>query len=276
MKVTLMKKNKDPWSGVYFHKNCKHQISSYWTRNQKRYTGLTPVDRERLEAQLEFKLDPDSAFWDNFNIELSDRRPAVTLDTAIPFDELRYKFLTNHKDVANGYNDRKAGASYVLVEEKASAEEVIKKADVRIDALIAFRQMTIEQMRKCLRLFGHRADQAGTEVVKSALYQIVEENPSKFISLWVNNENKELQYIIEEAASRNILRKNKTIYKYGTDIIGHTLEDAIDYLKDPANSTIKLGILSQIQGNEVLEQAKVATPTTKTEISKIKDDLSIE
>ena len=34
--------------------------------------------------------------------------------------------------------------------------------------------------------------------------------------------------------------KNKNIYKYGTDIIGHNLEAAVDYIDDPANQDLKI------------------------------------
>jgi len=275
MKVTLMKKSKDPWSGVYYYRNCKHHIGSYWTRSGKRSTGLSKEDRERLEGLLDHKLDPDSEFWTTFSITLEEKKPTVVLDTDYPWEELQYKFLKGHKNVANGYTDKKASADYILVEEKATAQEVMKTAQVRIKALTEYSKMTTEQMYKCLRLYGHRSENASLEVVQSALYQLVEENPSKFLQVWVNNENKEIQYIIEEAVAKNILRKNKTTYKYGTDIVGYTLEDSIEYLKNPANSTIKLGILSQIQGKEE-SLTGVTTEVKKSELSKLKEEINKE
>ena len=59
--------------------------------------------------------------------------------------------------------------------------------------------------------------------------------------------NKEINFIIEEALSKNILRKNRATYYFGTDIIGNGIEDVIAYLNDKKNQEIKLAIMSEIK-----------------------------
>jgi hypothetical protein len=60
---------------------------------------------------------------------------------------------------------------------------------------------------------------------------------------WVNNPNKEINFVIEEAIAKNIIRKNRAQYYFGTDLIGNGLEDVIAYLKDKKNQEIKLAIM---------------------------------
>ena len=64
---------------------------------------------------------------------------------------------------------------------------------------------------------------------------------------WVNNPNKEINFVIEEAIAKNIIRKNRAQYYFGTDLIGNGLEDVIAYLKDKKNQEIKLAIMQEIK-----------------------------
>ena len=63
----------------------------------------------------------------------------------------------------------------------------------------------------------------------------------------IENDNKEYNYIIEEALSKNIIRRNRATYYYGTDIIGTGIEDVIAFLKDKKNQDIYLAIVSEIK-----------------------------
>ena len=61
------------------------------------------------------------------------------------------------------------------------------------------------------------------------------------------NKDKEFNFIVEEAISKNIIRKNKAQYYFGTDLIGNGLDDAIAYLKDKKNQDILLAIKGEIK-----------------------------
>lgn len=67
------------------------------------------------------------------------------------------------------------------------------------------------------------------------------------LEIWVDNPNKEINFVIEEALSKNIYRKNRASYYFGTDLIGNGLEDVIAYLKDKKNQDIYLSIMSEIK-----------------------------
>ena len=85
------------------------------------------------------------------------------------------------------------------------------------------------------------------ELVEAKLSEQIESSPAKFIMRWVENPNKEINFVIEEAIAKNIIRKNKSQYFFGTDLIGNGTDDVIDYLNDKKNQDIRLAILNEIK-----------------------------
>ena len=83
------------------------------------------------------------------------------------------------------------------------------------------------------------------DLVGTKLYEFVERAPQKFLDTWVNNKTRDTQFLVEEALAKNIVRKNKQAYYYGTDIIGNNMDDAIAYLNDKKNQDIKMIITNE-------------------------------
>jgi hypothetical protein len=240
---------KDMWAGIFRYRGCYEDIAPYFTRSGQVYTGLTPEDEKRFEKVLRYKegelANHNSAFWNNFHIRSYGKDIYLDLDNAL--DELKYTFLKNHKDVKNGIADMKANAKYILINQETEAEEANKFGRVKRRALKEFDRLTPTEIRQALRIFGHNADSLSAEAAEAKLMEIVEGNPEKFIEKWVNNQTKDTEALIKTAVSKNILRKNKTVYKYGTDVIGYTLEDAIDYIDNPINQDVKITILRELE-----------------------------
>lgn len=276
MKVRLIKKQAERWAGVKFYRNCYHAIGSYYTRSGRRYTGLEREDAERLGKELGFDLRPESDFWDSFHIKLTSERDEIIIDTENnPYGELQYKFLKGHKRVAQSIKDITPGKDYILIHEDLEAQVANTKARIKRKAFSEFDTMTPEQMRKALRMYGINASNSNNDIVENTLFALVEEDPFKFLNVWVENVDRETQYLIEEALSKNILRKNKTTYYYGTDTIGHVIEEAIAYLKDPKNNDVRLAILSQLEGRKALVGGESGSEL-KSEAEKILEQIEKE
>ncbi len=244
--VRIIKAN--PWSGITKWPTCFDYVGSYWTRSGNLYTGLTKEDSTRLEQELgypEGQLSPHSSFWDTFAVKVGKKD--VILNTDKPEDELKYLFLKNHKRVANGLNKITPGTDYVLINQDSEAEEKNRINKVKREAYREMDKMSIEEMRKCLRLYGIRSNEMSNELIESKLSELIEQDPNKYLEKWVNNADKEINYMIEEALAKNILRKNRTNYYFGTDLIGNGLDDVIAYFKNKANSEIKATILNEIK-----------------------------
>ena len=119
-----------------------------------------------------------------------------------------------------------------MINSDAEAEQQNKANKTKREAYRELDKMSIEDMRKCLRLYGMKSDTMSNELVEAKLTEQIEKSPEAFISKWVN---KEINYLIEEAVSKNIIRKNRSQYFFGTDMIGNGIDDVIAYLKDKKN-----------------------------------------
>ena len=248
MIVTLRHKRKDPWSGITKYKNCYDWIGPFLTRSGNAHTGLTSEDAARLEPLLNFTpgmLAPYSKYWDTFAVKITNNE--LILDTERPWDELQYLFLRNHKKVSNGMSDLKAGADYVLIDKEYEAEISNKQARIKREAIREFDKMSMEDMRKCLRIMGYKSDSMSNELIESKTFEIVEKDPSKFMTKWVNNKSKNTEFIIEAAIAKNIIRKSRNLYMYGTETIGSSLDDTISYLDNKSNQELKLAIMAELE-----------------------------
>lgn len=276
MRVILKPTVRHAFSGVVKWKNCYDYLTPYYTRSGNTYTGLIKEDEERLGRILGLNLATSSPFWKDFFVRVG--ADEVFIDTNDPMDELKYLFLKNHKRVKTSIFEKKATADYLLInkDEEAKRENLVNKA--KVDALFEFKKMTTSDMRKVLRLFGQNADNASGELVENTLFKVIESNPEMFLSKWVNNPYRETEVLLEQAVSRNIIRRNKNVYKYGTDIIANSSMDAIDFLNNPKNQDIKLAILKALDAKDYIaetgdleepESRKVIAPETKKPKQKI-------
>lgn len=247
MEVIVRITRVNPWTGLTKWPTTYDYVGPYWTRSGNVYTGLSEADARRLEKALgkaEGDLAPTSDFWTTFAVKIGKRD--LILDTDRPMDELQYLFLRGHKRVANGLANMNPATDYVLINKDAEAEQANRINKIKRDAYREMDKMSIEDMRKCLRLYGMKSDTMSNELVEAKLSEQIEQAPDRFLSKWVNNPNKEMNFIIEEAIAKNIIRKNRTQYFFGTDMIGNGLEDVMAYLKDKKNQDILKSILGEI------------------------------
>lgn len=244
--VRILKMN--PWSGITKWATCYDYVGSYWTRSGNLYTGLTQEDAERLEKEIGYPsghLSPTSSFWDTFAVKIG--RSDVILDTDRPEDELKYLFLKKHKRVADGLNNVTPSTDYVIINKDSEAKEANKINKIKREAYRELDKMSIEDMRKCLRLYGIKSDTMSNELIEAKLSEQIENAPDRFLQKWVNNPNREISFVIEEAIAKNIIRKNRSQYYFGTDLIGNGIEDVIAYLNDKKNQDIRLAIQQEIK-----------------------------
>ena len=244
--VRILKVN--PWTGLTKWPTTFDYVGPYWTRSGNIYTGLTNEDARRLEKALgkqEGELNPNSDFWTTFAVRIGAKD--LILNTDRPMDELQYLFLKNHKRVAVGLSNIDPSKDYVMINSDAEAEQQNKANKTKREAYRELDKMSIEDMRKCLRLYGMKSDTMSNELVEAKLTEQIEKSPEKFMLKWVNNADKDINYLIEEAIAKNIIRRNRSQYFFGTDMIGNGLDDAIAYLKDKKNQEIMLSIKQEIK-----------------------------
>lgn len=246
MVVELKIKKKNPWIGLIKYKNCFDYIAPYYTRSGSIYTGLTPEDEKYFEKALGYEeghLSKTSDFWTTFCVKVGVR--TLLLDDSIPRQAMIIKFLSGHKRVATSLDKLDAGKDYLLINREAEAVEQNKQNKLRRDAIKEFDKLSLDQMRQCLRLFGMSGDRMSNELVESTLFGLVDKQPKRFFDKWVNNKSKDTEYILEQAISKGVIRKDKTHYFYGSDMFADTLESAIAYLDDKKNQDLKISIINE-------------------------------
>lgn len=248
MVVELKIRKKHPWAGLIKYKSCFDYISPYYTRSGSIYTGLTPEEERYFEKALGYEeghLAKNSDFWTTFCVKVGTK--SVLLDDAIPRQAMLIKFLSGHKRVATSLDTMTAGKDYLLINREAEAIEANKINKLRRNALKEFDKLTLEQMRKCLRILGVRADGMSNELVESTLFNLVDKDPKQFFAKWVDNKSKDTEFILEAAIAKGIIRKDRTQYYYGTELFADSLQDAIAYLDAKKNQDLKLSIMNQIE-----------------------------
>ena len=248
MVVELKIKKKNPWAGLIKYKSCFDYIAPYFTRSGSIYTGLTPEDEKYYEKALgypEGHLAKSSDFWNTFCVKVGSR--TVLLDDSIPRQAMIIKFLSGHKRVATSLDKMDAGKDYLLINREAEAIEANKINKLRRDAIKEFDKLTLEQMRKCLRILGVKADTMSNELVESTLFSMVDKNPKQFFTKWVDNKSKETEFLLESAIAKGVIRKDRTQYYYGTELFADSLTDAIAYLDAKKNQDLKLSIINQVE-----------------------------
>ena len=257
MIVVLRPIGRKTWSGLMKYRNCYEDVGPYFTRSGRIYTGLTPEDEVRLGTAMGLDLRSSAEFWKEFFVRTSGKD--LYLDTSDVHDELKYLFLKNHKRVKNSIMENKASANFVLINKDEEARRSNLYSKVKREAIKAFDDLTPEDMRKCLRIYGHNGDSMSNELVEKTLFDIVEGNPQGFVDKWVNNPYKETEALIERAIAKNILRRNKNIYKYGTEIIGHNVGEVVGFLENVKNQDIKIAIMKQLESKTSIDY----TPTVE-------------
>jgi hypothetical protein len=244
MEIVLKPLNKNAWSGIIRYKNCSDYLAPYLTRSGSIYTGISREDEVRLGKEIRRDLAPSSEFWASFFIKVGAKD--IILNTEDPWDELKYLFLKGHKRVATSLSEVNPTAAYVLIDKDAEAQQMNKYNQVRRKALKEFDKMSLDEMRKCLRVYGYKSDTLSNEVLENRLNELVEKDPQKFFNVWVNNKQKETQFLIEAAIAKNIIRRNKNLYKYGEEVIGNSMEDAVSHLDNPLHQDLKIAITTEL------------------------------
>ena len=210
-------------------------------------TGLTEEDEKRLEKKMHMspgtlsKYNKD--YWTMFKIDVPSE--GISLDTNNPEEEVKYLVLKAHQRVANSEMERfdTPFAEYVMTSVEQEAKMENKKSKLKRKAYKVFSNMSTTEMADVLKVMGKRAgDAASVDFIESQLDKIVTEDPQTFITT-VEDPTFKIRAFIDDCISARVLVKNGTKYQLpGGDIVGYTLEQAIEYLQNPDNQEVYLDL----------------------------------
>lgn len=209
--------------------------------------GIPDVKRVALEKALGYApgtLAPGSEFLTTYHIKLIDGK--AEFDTSTPQGELAWEFLRNCPIVAQDPQHISAKHEYVIKNEDAEAQVANKKNLRKLDAMNHVSKLTPVQKRKALRLLGQNSTNMSDELVESRLMAAVETHYEEFFAKWVDNKDRDCEFLLETAVGLGIITKSRTTYRYGTDVLGSSKDDAIIYLNKKENEDLYGVIQSEI------------------------------
>lgn len=241
------KKGNNSFNGIVRYSNTKDYITPYYDERGVIYTGLTDEDAERLGKKLNADLSPESSFWHDYSIVMSEKEKQF--DKSTPKGELDFLFLTGgHTRIAKSITDPGLGIKdYYIVDETKEAELVNTKASIKIKAIKLFDGLSTENKKDILKLYPGftNLDSISAEVIDAKLYEFLEKDPSTFVHR-AEDKKRDTKILLKELVDHNILRKNKSSFYYGEDFIGHDEESAISYIDEPVRQSLKIDLMAQL------------------------------
>lgn len=251
-KVKLVARSdaENTWSGHVRYQRCKDYISAYLDKTGVLVTGLNSEEEKEYEGLLrmdEGKLSKYSEYWNEYAIIMYDKEKEFDLSKVE--DSLAFRFLKAHKNVANSWDELSDWpyATYVITDDIKDAVTKNTNHDIKIKASVLFSKLSIDQMSSLLKLYSGNINNNNvpTEVVKSKLFEAMEDDPDKFIEL-VEDKALETKLMISQLVALKILRKNRNAYYYGEDVLGHDLDDTVGHIDNPENQGLKVALKQEL------------------------------
>lgn len=247
--VTIKPIKRPTWNGFMRFKNTKDSLGPMHDFTGTIVTGLTRDEAKRLGEILQKDLSPASTFWHEYRVIITDKDKVLNLDN--PEHELAYLFLKADKRVANSQDEYDKGtwpyAKYVIYDEEKAATEKNKEFTVKRKATTEFNKLSLTQMVDILKLYPGYINLTSNkpDVIEATLFELLEKDPEKFLNL-SGDKKLDMKVFLKDLVASKILRKNRTAYYYGEDILGHDEESAITFLEDPKHQSLKIEFAEQL------------------------------
>lgn len=239
-------KQSDPRFNSSRFKGGKDVLTAWLDKYNTLHTGLSEEDAKRLGEKMGKDLNPLSPFWNEYGVVISDKD--LILNTDYPEDELKYLLLKEHHRVQADPNTPKATADYIIHSMIEDAKRNNSKTSLKIKAYTLFGKLTMKDKRDILKMYkGYaRTDNVLDEIIEDNLTKEMEKDYEKFIS-FAEDKERQVKVLVEELVAAHILTKNKNMYKYGEDVLGHNLDSTIAHLTDPKNQGLKIALMHELK-----------------------------
>ena len=244
------------WSGFVRYQKCKDYIAPKWDKTGTMVTGLTIEEEKEFEELLRKpagELSKYSPFWHDYHVIMTDKDKVLDLNK--PEDLLAYKFLLADPYIANSWHELQEGlwpdAKYVITDDLADAQIKNEEYDLKIKANLLFSKLSINQMTQILKLYSGNINMENVpaDLVKQRLFEAMEKDVEKFIQL-VEDKTLETKLMINQLVALKELRKNRSAYYYGDDLLGHDLDSTAAFIDNPENQGLKIAFKQKLESRK--------------------------
>lgn len=213
---------------------------------------VTGVDSEqyiKIMTEEGKEIVPYSKFFENFCIKISDS--GKELDLSIPKHQLMYALAKVSPRVAkNKLELNPAVHTFYIEDEDKEALTKISSIQSKRKAYSLFAEMSPNEMRDFLILFGKESSNVNDAVAEAKLGELIEVNPDRFVKYY-NDVNKEVKIVLRKLTNKGIVRKEGKAYFYGDEgeavFLGSTEELAIVFLGEPKNQDLYIALLGLLK-----------------------------
>jgi hypothetical protein len=246
--------------GDFMFTGCKLSLVVPFDKAKGRLVDpLNDEERDILEQKLAMKKGELSIyrkgkdnFWHSFRVELD--KEGIVLNLNEPMDYIKYKVLLTTPQIAESWEKRFARGEIKFaivdgeyeVKEHAKAADYKRKAYVFLDSIEGNR----EKMIDVLTVYGKRPSKdASKDFLITAIDDIIS-NPktiAKFMEI-VEDKNFEKRLFIEKCLEAGAVLKMKSKYSLpGGDVIGNSIDEAIEYINNKKNNEIYATLKAQVE-----------------------------
>lgn len=261
MKVEVKPIPKKPWHGTPLDQNFKRPVTvqALVDTSTRRYnTGLTEEEQEQygrlLGVDLSNKFIPDQPhpFYSGIG-KLKLENHTMILDTDNPFEYVMYALMKASPFVANTMKDYEEGkadpdATHYIHSEEEEMSEKASKISLKRECIIAASKLTAnDKINAALILSDTPLKSRSNDYIDVTIDKIINSKPIEFINLVkMDKADLNLRGTILDGLRKNVLTKQGTSIEFNGEFLGHDLNEAVAWFKDPNNQKKKIAILQKI------------------------------
>ena len=220
-------------------------------------TGLSEQAARELEREMNLSQGTLSQYnknyWGSHSLNISVPSEGVVLDCdRSALDKLRYSYLRVCSKVANNAVEAMENPlyEYVLTSEEAENKTDSEKFLIKKNAYKKLETLNLETQMDFLLVYKqnkYKVTKTSTvDFIASAMGKVLEEDPKGFLEL-IDDPNFKDYVFLRKCLSNGILRQNGPTYvTLGGDVLGNSLEQAVQNLRTPEYNHIKISLLAKL------------------------------
>ena len=248
---------RNKFSGQAYYNKTKTVIMGAQLSQSGVYkTGLSIAEEDHYEKELNLPKGTlskrNANFWGDMEVRLNNDKLTI-FNLVNLYDELKLKMLQQHDWIANTEHDvvGNSTAKFYIYDPEAASKIEDAKMESEFNAIEAFTNLSVEDRRGLLRVYGKRGvDDMKETMVKTELYKFVKSDPKEFTRLALSKDTP-IKALLENLIEKGIIKKKGTYYYNGEDLLGSSTDEVVSYLTDPKNQAIKLSLEGKLKPKKV-------------------------
>lgn len=233
----------------YMYNGVKQPIApEYHTASKTFLTGLTPEEETMFEAKLGLKPGTlgkyNEEYWANYANYVSVGKEGTVLNPDTNWhDYLKYKWLSAQPQVATSRHDFEENYSskqYLMEAETAVNKNKAVGFSKKAKAFKLYSSLSLEDKKDFMISLGMKIVDHSEDSIDAWIGEnYIETKPEEFVAI-LEDDNYKIKQLIFKAVNAGFINKKGTKFHLEDgELIGNTLQQTIDFLKDPVNQEIE-------------------------------------